>query len=86
MELREGIIEYLETGSREMRGNVLVHTMHMLRFVIFGVVDVHLSGSTLLVWCFPLYGEGGALEGNTGARSIIRARECRAAGPALLAD
>lgn len=83
MELREGIIEYLETGSREMRGNVLVHTMHMLHFVIFGVVDVHLS---LLVWCFPLYGVGGRIGGNTGARSIIRARESRAAGPALLAD
>lgn len=31
-----------------MRGDVLVHTMHMLHFVIFKAVDIHRSGNTLL--------------------------------------
>lgn len=53
MELKESTTEYLETGSREMRGDVLVHTMYMLHFVIFGIVDVHLSGSTLFVGVYP---------------------------------
>lgn len=86
MELREDIIEYLETGSREMRGNVLVHTMHMLHFVIFGVVDVHLSGSTLLVWCFPLYGVGGGIGGKHRRKVDHSGENVGPLAPTLLAD
>lgn len=56
MELKGKTVEYLETGSGEMRSDVFVYTMHIFRFVIFGVVDVHLSRKRLVACRLFLYG------------------------------
>lgn len=71
-------VEYLETGNREMRGDTLIDTVHVLGFVIFGVVDAHRAKKKGLVSCI----EGVVPRLACGGRSRLDGW----CAPAILAD
>lgn len=61
---------------------MLVHTMHMLHFVIFKVVDIHRSGNTLLGGVSPGIDSEVRLQRETGDHSGETVGESgRAANP-----